>query len=114
MCTGNHIRWINWYLIDSKQFWIVVYIENVNNVYSHVPVFPICFNVTVLYFVDGDTDGTHKGKRYMYTPSDLGKFFKLIDLTSVLDPKVSKFCEQTIYQLNLKVCFDDSLFFNSF
>ena len=40
-------------------------------------------------FTDGDTDGTHKGKRYMYTPSDLGKFFKLIDLTSVLDPKVN-------------------------
>lgn len=40
---------------------------------------------------DGDTDGTHKGKRYMYTPSDLGKFFKLIDLTSVLDPKKGKY-----------------------
>ncbi|XP_048751898.1 reticulocyte-binding protein homolog 2a-like isoform X3 [Ostrea edulis] len=40
---------------------------------------------------DGDTDGTHKGKRYMYTPSDLGKFFKLIDLTSVLDTKKGKY-----------------------
>lgn len=61
------------------------------------------FNVTVLYIVDGDTDGTHKGKRYMYTPSDLGKFFKLIDLTSVLDPKVNKFCDQTMYQISRNV-----------
>lgn len=58
-------------------------------------------NVTVLCILDGDTDGTHKGKRYMYTPSDLGKFFKLIDLTSVLDPKVNKSCEQTMYQISV-------------
>lgn len=66
----------------------------------------------MLCILDGDTDGTHKGKRYMYTPSDLGKFFKLIDLTSVLDPKVNKSCEQTMYQIS--VGSDDSLFFNSF
>lgn len=55
----------------------------------------------MLCILDGDTDGTHKGKRYMYTPSDLGKFFKLIDLTSVLDPKVNKSCEQTMYQISV-------------
>lgn len=34
---------------------------------------------------DGNTDGMYNGKRYMYTPPDLGKFFKLCDVTSVLN-----------------------------
>ncbi|XP_063440674.1 uncharacterized protein LOC134721523 isoform X2 [Mytilus trossulus] len=33
----------------------------------------------------GSTDGMYNGKRYMYTPPDLGKFFKLCDVTSVLN-----------------------------
>lgn len=38
--------------------------------------------------VVGDTDGSYKGKRLMYTPFDQGKFFKIRDLTSVLNVKV--------------------------
>ncbi|XP_060567534.1 uncharacterized protein LOC132726265 isoform X2 [Ruditapes philippinarum] len=39
----------------------------------------------------GDTDGTYKGKRLMYTPSDQGKFFKLRELTSVLNVKTGRY-----------------------
>ncbi|KAL4235198.1 hypothetical protein ACF0H5_006836 [Mactra antiquata] len=39
----------------------------------------------------GDTDGTYKGKRLMYTPLDQGKFFKIRDLTSVLNIKTGRY-----------------------
>ncbi|XP_069113570.1 putative leucine-rich repeat-containing protein DDB_G0290503 isoform X2 [Argopecten irradians] len=39
----------------------------------------------------GETDGMYKGKRYMYTPFDQGKFFKLLDATSVLDVEDGKY-----------------------
>ncbi|KAK3085709.1 hypothetical protein FSP39_007626 [Pinctada imbricata] len=39
----------------------------------------------------GDTDGVLKGKRYMYTPSDQGKFFKLLDVNSILDVKSGRY-----------------------
>lgn len=37
----------------------------------------------------GDTDGKYKGKRFMFTPKDHGKFVKIRDLESVLDITVS-------------------------
>ncbi|XP_053402522.1 uncharacterized protein LOC123548303 isoform X3 [Mercenaria mercenaria] len=39
----------------------------------------------------GDTDGTYRGKRLMYTPADQGKFFKLRELTSVLNVKTGRY-----------------------
>ncbi|XP_060084745.1 uncharacterized protein LOC132564011 [Ylistrum balloti] len=39
----------------------------------------------------GETDGMYKGKRYMYTQYDEGKFFKLLDATSVLDVEDGKY-----------------------
>ena len=52
------------------------------------------------FYSVGDTDGTYKGKRLMYTPSDQGKFYKLRELTSVLNVKVSQFIyRQKIFQL---------------
>ena len=39
-------------------------------------------------FAVGDTDGSYKGKRYMYVPSDQGKFYKAREITSVLNVKV--------------------------
>ncbi|XP_052815456.1 uncharacterized protein LOC128242367 isoform X3 [Mya arenaria] len=39
----------------------------------------------------GDTDGTYKGRRLMYTPGDQGKFYKLRDLTSVLNVKTGRY-----------------------
>lgn len=37
----------------------------------------------------GENDGTFKGRRYMFTPHNHAKFFRVRDLTSVLDVKVS-------------------------
>jgi len=42
----------------------------------------------MMIFSEGDSDGCVRGKRYMYTPSDQGKFFKLLDVDSVLDVQV--------------------------
>lgn len=39
----------------------------------------------------GDTDGTYKGKRLMYTPADQGKFYRLRELTSVLNVKTGRY-----------------------
>ncbi|KAL3860327.1 hypothetical protein ACJMK2_010466 [Sinanodonta woodiana] len=39
----------------------------------------------------GDTDGRYKGKRLMYTPSDQGKFFRITDVTSVMDVRTGKY-----------------------
>ncbi|XP_021352483.1 coiled-coil domain-containing protein 186-like, partial [Mizuhopecten yessoensis] len=39
----------------------------------------------------GETDGMYKGMRYMYTPFDQGKFFKLLDATSVLNIEDGKY-----------------------
>ncbi|KAK3603789.1 hypothetical protein CHS0354_042790 [Potamilus streckersoni] len=39
----------------------------------------------------GDTDGRYKGKRLMYTPSDQGKFFRITDVTSVMDVKTGRY-----------------------
>ncbi|XP_052233513.1 neurofilament light polypeptide-like isoform X3 [Dreissena polymorpha] len=39
----------------------------------------------------GDTDGMYKGKRLMYTPADQGKFYKLRDITSVLNFKTGRY-----------------------
>ncbi|XP_046573292.1 uncharacterized protein LOC124281313 [Haliotis rubra] len=33
----------------------------------------------------GDSDGTHKGKRYMFTPAEHGKFVKMRDITLILN-----------------------------
>lgn len=42
-----------------------------------------------MLFSAGDTDGTYKGKRYMFTPEDHGKFVKLKELRSILDIQVN-------------------------
>ena len=37
----------------------------------------------------GEKDGVYRGKRYMFTPQNHAKFFKIRDVTSILDVKVS-------------------------
>ena len=48
-----------------------------------------CIYLLIFCSLAGTTDGMYNGKRYMYTPPDLGKFFRLCDVTSVLNVQVS-------------------------
>ncbi|XP_076449834.1 uncharacterized protein LOC143286125 isoform X2 [Babylonia areolata] len=39
----------------------------------------------------GENDGVYKGKRYMFTPQNHAKFFKIRDVTSILDVKSGQY-----------------------
>ena len=56
---------------------------------SQFPMVTYMVTISVLLFPDGDSDGMFKGKRYMFTPPEHGKFFKIRDVTTMLNIQVS-------------------------